>query len=99
MSLKINSEHKKYIRLVAGLILLILGSFFMFIPFIPLGYIFLIASLFLLATYFPPLNWIIEKIRTKDEKDRIGKVEKKIIEGEKFVDEKLVSDEDAGGNK
>lgn len=99
MSFKIKPEHKKYIRLVAGLILLILGSLFMFIPFIPLGYIFLVASLFLLATYIPPLNWIIEKIRTKDEKDRVGKVEKKIIDGEKFVDEKLVDEEGDGRDK
>lgn len=98
MRLKIKSEHKKYIRLVAGLILLILGSLFMLIPFIPLGYIFLIASLFLLASYIPPLNRVIEKIRSKDEKDRVGKVEKKIIEGEKLVDEKLVDKEDVGGN-
>ena len=99
MSLKIKPEHKKYIRLVAGLILLILGSLFMFIPFIPLGYIFLVASLLLLATYIPPLNSIIEKIRTKDEKDRIGNVEKKITDGEKFVDEKLVDEEDEGRDK
>ncbi len=98
MSLKMKPEHKKYIRLVTGLILLILGSLFMFIPFIPLGYIFLVASLFLLASYIPPLNRVIEKLRTKDEKDRLGKVEKKIVEGEKFIDEKLVDKEDVGGS-
>ncbi len=94
MRLKIKPEHKKYIRLVAGLILLVSGAIFMLIPFIPLGYIFLIASLFLLASYIPPLNRIIDKIRTKDEKDRVGKVEKKIYDGEKIVSENIVDEDE-----
>lgn len=93
MSLRIKPEHKKYIRLVAGLILLVLGAVFMLIPFIPLGYAFLIASLFLLASYIPPLSRIIEKIRSKDEKNRVGKVEKKINDGEKIVSKKIVDEE------
>jgi hypothetical protein len=97
MSLKIKSEHKKYIRLVAGFILLILGSIFMLIPFIPLGYILLIASLFLLASYIPPLNRIMNNIRTKDKKDRVEKVEKKISEGEKYVN-KVLADEEVEEN-
>lgn len=92
MSIKIKPKNKKYIRLVVGLILLILGSIFMLVPFIPLGYVFLIASLFLLATYFPPLNRLIDKIRAKDDKDRVGKVEKKINEGEKLVSKKIVAE-------
>jgi len=71
---------------------------FILILFIPPGYIYLVASLFLLATYIPPLYRVIEKLRTKDEKDRVGKVEKKIVEGEKLVDEKLVDKKDVGGN-
>jgi len=98
MRLRIKPKHEKYIRLVAGLILLALGAIFMLIPFIPLGYIFLIASLFLLATYIPPLNRIINKIRTKDENDRVGKVEKKVSEGEKIVSKKIVEEEEKGNN-
>lgn len=98
MSIKIKPEHKKYIRLVAGLILLILGAVFILIPFIPLGYAFLIASLFLLASYIPPLNKLIEKIRSKDDKGRVVKVEKKINDGEKLVSKKLV-DEDSQENR
>lgn len=98
MSIKIKPEHKKYIRLVAGLILLILGAVFMLIPFIPLGYALLIASLFLLASYIPPLNKLIEKIRSKDDKGRVVKVEKKINDGEKLVSKKLV-DEDSQENR
>jgi hypothetical protein len=94
MSIKIKPKHKKYIRLVVGLILLILGSIFMLVPFIPLGYVFLIASFFLLASYFPPLNNLIEKIRSKDDKDRVGKVEKKINDGEEIISKKIVADDE-----
>lgn len=94
MSIKIKPQHKKYIRLVVGLILLILGSVFMLVPFIPLGYVFLIASLFMLASYFPPLKKLIDKIRSKDDKDRVGKVEKKINDGEEIVSKKIVADDE-----
>jgi hypothetical protein len=94
MSFKIKPQHKKYIRLVAGLILLILGSVFMLVPFIPLGYVFLIASLFLLASYFPPLKKLIDKIRSKDDKNRVGKVEEKINDGEEVVSKKIVANDE-----
>lgn len=94
MNLKIKPEHEKYIRLVAGLILLVLGAVFMLIPFIPLGYIFLIASLFLLASYIPALNRIIEKMRRKDKKAKVDKVEKKIQDGEKIVSNKLINEKE-----
>lgn len=98
MSFRIKPEHRKFIRLVAGLILIVLGAVFMLIPFIPLGYAFLIASLFLLASYIPPLNKLIEKIRSKDDKGRVVKVEKKINEGEKLVSKKLVGEESNENN-
>jgi hypothetical protein len=59
-----------------------------------LGYVFLIASLFLLASYIPPLNNLIEKIRSKDDKDRVGEVEKKINDGEEIVSKKIVDDDE-----
>lgn len=99
MSFKIKPQHKKYIRLIMGLILLILGSIFMLIPFIPLGYAFLIASLFLLAYYIPPLHKFINKLRSRDKKDRVKKVEKKINEGEKLVSKKMTDDDDENNNR
>ncbi len=87
---KIKPKHKEYIRLVAGIIILILGLIFMLVPFIPLGYVFLIAGLFLLSYKIPFFRKIIDKIKRKDKKGRVEKVEKKIDEGEKVVDEKLV---------
>jgi len=94
MSIKIKPKHKKYIRLVVGIILLILGGIFMLVPFIPLGYVFLIASLFLLASYFPPLKKLIDKIRSKDDKDRVEKVEGKVNDGEEIISNKIVADDD-----
>jgi len=94
MSIKIKPKHKKHIRLVAGIIILIFGAVFMLVPFIPLGYIFIIAGLFLLASYIPALNKVIEKIRSKDDKNRVEKVEKKIDDGEKIVSNKIVDDDD-----
>ena len=90
---KIKPENKKYIRLVAGIVILALGAVFMVVPFIPLGYVFLFAGLFLLAYYIPSLNKVLNKIRKKDKKGRVERVEKKIGEGEKVVDDKMVKEE------
>ncbi len=91
--ISIKPEHKKYIRLVAGIIILLLGGVFMLIPFIPLGYVLVFAGLFLLSHYVPFLRKLVDKLKKKDQKGRIEKVEKKIDEAEEIIDEKLVEDE------
>ncbi|HTO34827.1 MAG TPA: hypothetical protein VFC92_02895 [Bacteroidales bacterium] len=91
--ISIKPEHKKYIRLVAGILILLLGGVFMLIPFIPLGYVLVFAGLFLLAQYVPFLRKLVDKLKKKDKKGRIEKVEKKINEAEEIIDEKLVEDE------
>lgn len=93
MSLKILPKNKKYIRLVAGIIILIFGAVFMQVPFIPLGYVFIIAGLLLLSSYIPPLERLIDKIRKKDDKNRVENVEKKLDDGEDAVSEKIVEGE------
>lgn len=65
----------------------------MIVPFIPLGYIFLFAGLFLLAYRIPFLEKYLDKIRKKDKKGRVEKVEKKINKTEEKVDKKLVKNE------
>ena len=90
---KIKPKNKKYIRLVAGIVILVFGAVFMVVPFIPLGYAFLFAGLFLLSTEIPALKKFLNKIKRKDKKGRVEKVEKKIDEGEEYVDEKLVNHE------
>ena len=82
-------KYKKYIRLGAGLLLFVLGGVFMMIPFIPLGYIFLIGSLFLLAYEIPALKRVLDKIKARDKKGRVEKVEQKLKDGERIVTEKL----------
>lgn len=87
---KIKPEHKKYLRPVVGIIILILGGVFMIVPFIPLGYIFLFGGLFLLSPYIPIFRKWLDKAKKKDDKNRIAKVEKKVREKEEEWGEKIV---------
>ena len=96
--IKIKPEHTKYIRLATGLIILILGIVFMMFPFIPLGYLFVIAGLFLLAYQIPVLYKLINKIKHKDKKGRVEKVEKKINEKEEKLNQKIVIREEEPQN-
>lgn len=81
----IKPEHKKYIRLVAGIIVLVLGVVFMLIPFIPLGYIFVFAGLLLLANYVPFLRKVVAKIKKKDKKGIVDKAENEIDKTEQKI--------------
>ena len=80
---KIDPRYKKYIRPVAGIIFLMLGSVFMLLPFIPLGYIMIFGGLFLFSAELPFLQKWLNKIRHKDKKGRVDKVEKGIENTEK----------------
>lgn len=90
---KIKPQNKKYIRLVAGIIILLLGAVFMVVPFIPLGYIFIFAGLFLLSFYVPFLKKPVDKLKKKDKKNRFEEVEEKIEVAEEKLDDKIVEDE------
>jgi hypothetical protein len=91
---KIKPEHKKYIRTVVGIIILILGGVFMVVPFIPLGYIFLFGGLFLLSTKIPIFKKWLDKAKSKDKKGKIEKVEKIVDEKEEQLSEKIVESKD-----
>jgi hypothetical protein len=91
---KIKPEHKKHIRTVVGIFILILGGIFMLVPFIPLGYIFLFGGLFLLSTRVPLFKRWLEKAKSKDKKGKIEKVEKIIDEKEEQLSEKIVEPND-----
>jgi hypothetical protein len=95
---KIKPKHKKYIRPVIGIIILILGGIFMMVPFIPLGYIFLFGGLFLLSTKIPLFKKWLDKAKAKDDKGRIEKVEKKVNEKEEQLSDKIVMTEKERGN-
>jgi hypothetical protein len=90
---KIKPKHKKYIRPVIGIIILVLGGIFMVVPFIPLGYIFLFGGLFLLSTKIPLFKKWLDKAKAKDDKGRIEKVEKKVDEKEEQLSDKIVMTE------
>lgn len=91
---KIKPEHKRFIRPVVGIVILILGGIFMVVPFIPLGYIFVFAGLFLLSSEIPLFKKWLDKAKTKDKKDRIQKVEKAVNKQEEKISEKIVLTED-----
>jgi hypothetical protein len=91
---KIKPEHKKHVRTVTGIIILILGAIFMVVPFIPLGYIFLFGGLFLLSTKIPIFKKWLEKAKSKDKKGKIEKVEKMVDEKEEQLTEKIVESND-----
>lgn len=80
---------RKYIRLILGVILMILGIAFMLIPFIPIGYLVIFVALFFLATYFPGLNNLLNKLRERDTKGRIDRIEEKIVQFEEWLSRKL----------
>ncbi len=69
---------KKNLRYIIGGIVLLLGAVFMFVPFIPLGYIFLAIGAFLLAPAIPFMRKLVKYIEEKDKSNRIKKVEKKV---------------------
>jgi len=99
MMFKIKSKHRKYIRIGLGVILLILGGVFTLIPFIPLGYIFLVGGLFLLAYEIPALKKVLNKIKARDHKGRVEKVEQKMRDGEKVIEDKLVANENDSSHR
>lgn len=79
---KLDPKYKKYLRPVAGIIFLAAGAVFILIPFIPIGYILLIAGFFLLAPNLPFIRKWIRKIKKKDDKGRVEKVEEGIADTE-----------------
>ena len=91
---KIKPEHIKHVRTVVGIIILILGGIFMFVPFIPLGYVFLFGGLFLLSTKVPIFKKWLDKAKSIDKKGKIEKVEKMVDEKEEQLTEKIVESND-----
>jgi hypothetical protein len=91
---KLKPKYKNFLRPFFGGIILFLGIIFMFVPFIPLGYIFVFGGLFLLSTEIPIFkNWL-DKAKAKDKKNRIDKVEDTINKKEEKVAEKIIRRKD-----
>jgi drug/metabolite transporter (DMT)-like permease len=83
---------KKYIRLIIGIITALLGIVFLFIPFLPFGYLFLFVSAFFLVSYIPFLKKFMNFLRKKDKKGYIKKVDAKIHQFENWIDKKISGD-------
>ena len=81
---------RKLITLVVGIVFLGLGILFMFIPFIPLGYIFIIIALFLLSYNLPFMRKLINKLRKKDKGNYIEKIENQVEKTERKVEKTLI---------
>jgi|SRR5690554_6211803 len=91
---KIKPQHKKYLRPVAGFVILLLGIVFMVVPFIPLGYIFVFGGLFLLSTKIPLFQKWLDKAKSHDKKNKIDKVEDSVDKAEEKISRKIVIPED-----
>ena len=96
---KINPKYKKLVRLGIGFLILCLGGVFMLFPFIPLGYIFVFAGLFLLAFEIRPLKKLVNRMKKNDKKGRIEKVEQKIEKGDQFISENFIQKENDNSEK
>ena len=73
-----------------GILVLIAGLVFMLIPFIPLGYILVLAGALFLAPVIPPVGRLMNKLKRTDRKNRIGKAEQEMNKVEEVVDEMLI---------
>ncbi len=75
---------KKHIRLVAGIVVLLIGIAFFIVPVVPvLGVVGLFTGTFLLAPYIPIFNRFKEWIKKKDSSGRTQQTEQKMNELEK----------------
>lgn len=91
---KIKPQNKKYLRPVAGVVILLLGIIFMVVPFIPLGYIFVFGGLFLLSTRIPLFQKWLDKAKRHDKKNKIDKVEESVNKAEEKISRKIIIPDD-----
>ncbi|ALO16911.1 hypothetical protein L21SP5_03298 [Salinivirga cyanobacteriivorans] len=91
--LKIPSKYRKYIRPFLGIFILLLGLVFMFVPFIPLGYIFLAAALIILSYELPPVRRLLNRLKRNGNGDEIEKIEAEVDEVEDEISKKIVENE------
>ena len=75
-------RRQKKSRVVIGGATILLGLVFMLIPFIPLGYLLIIAGLFIISPLVPKTERLIEKAKKRDKR---GRVEKAQIKADKLV--------------
>lgn len=84
-----NERRMKIIRIIFGSLIFLLGVVFMFLPFIPLGYLFIFIGLFFLSPIIPHIRKLLNLIERKDKKGRIRKARDKSDWFEKRIDEDI----------
>jgi membrane protein implicated in regulation of membrane protease activity len=89
MSFKLTPKQANYIRPVLGIIVLIIGLVSMVLPFLPLGYLFTLGGVILLAPDIPFLKRFISFLEKKDKKGRVEKATEKFTEVEEKVKRKV----------
>ena len=65
----------------------------MFVPFIPLGYIFLAAALIILSYELPPVRRLLDRFKKNGNGDEIEKIEAEVDEVEAEISKKIVKNE------
>ena len=68
---------RKDLRYLIGGVIFFLGTVFMFVPFIPLGYLFLAIGAFLLSPVIPAFRKPVKFTEKKDKSNRIKRAEEK----------------------
>jgi|GEM_PF-2526735 len=93
---KIQPKHSKYVRPVIGSLCILFGIVFMAVPFIPLGYILLFGGLFLLTPYIPGADKLLNKIKSKDKKNRVENAQNHVSDANDRITESLSKDRNDG---
>ncbi|RED94896.1 hypothetical protein [Marinoscillum furvescens] len=83
-----NETRSTYLRYVLGVLIGLIGVVFMFIPFIPIGYLLIFMALFILSPKIPFLKKYVRFLKRKDKDGRLNKLEKKINDLENYIDRK-----------
>lgn len=96
---KKDKVYRKYIEIGIAILCVLLGLVFMFIPFIPLGYIMIIGGGILLTSKIPQLRKIIQKIKKRDKKGRVEQAEKEMKKAEEKIVNEIFRDEDNDNDK
>ena len=74
----IHHKYKKYVKLAIALFILVLGSAFMVIPFIPLGFVFMLGGSMLLIRYIPSLNRRLTQLKRRNKNKMAERIEEKV---------------------
>lgn len=91
MSIKLTTKQVRYLWLIGGILILLIGLVSMALPFLPLGYVFTLGGLIILSSRIPFLQKLLRKLERKDKKGRVKRLNKKVVETERIVERKVTA--------